>query len=241
MIRLRRISVQMIALSAVIAILVPAPASAHVSIDPGQVTGGGYGRFAFRVPNESDTASTTAVTVNLPDGTPIASVATMPVAGWTVQIDKRTLNPPLRVHDAEITEAVSAITWTADPAAAIKPGQFQEFPVAMGQLPKTGALAFKTLQTYSDGTVVRWIEDSGGVEASGAAEPQHPAPRLILADGPPAPPPTAMAAGSSAGSDAEGSTGLDLGAAGLVAGVLGLLLGAIALARGRAPRRQPLS
>ena len=39
-----------------------------------------------------------------------------------------------------------------------------------------GQLVFKTLQTSSDGTVVRWIE----TPAKGAGEPEHPAPLLRL-------------------------------------------------------------
>jgi hypothetical protein len=34
----------------------------------------------------------------------------------------------------------------------------------------------KTLQTYSDGTIVRWIDDT----AAGQPEPEHPAPVLTL-------------------------------------------------------------
>jgi hypothetical protein len=35
---------------------------------------------------------------------------------------------------------------------------------------------FKAVQTYGDGTVVRWIED----QPKGAPEPEHPAPVLTL-------------------------------------------------------------
>ena len=78
----------------------------------------------------------------------------MPVPGWTVAVEKRKLDPPLEVHGSQITEAVSKITWTATGDAAVKPGEFQEFPVSMGPLPEVDQLVFKTLQTYSDGNVV---------------------------------------------------------------------------------------
>ncbi|HEX2772424.1 MAG TPA: DUF1775 domain-containing protein, partial [Micromonosporaceae bacterium] len=58
-----------------------APASAHVTVNPSEATQGGYARLAFRVPNESDTASTTKVEVVLPENAPVASVSTMPVTG----------------------------------------------------------------------------------------------------------------------------------------------------------------
>ena len=60
------------ALGAVVAAVlgVAGPASAHVTVNPNEATQGGYGRVAFRVPNESDTASTTKLEVNLPENAP---------------------------------------------------------------------------------------------------------------------------------------------------------------------------
>ncbi|HEY3604568.1 MAG TPA: DUF1775 domain-containing protein, partial [Sporichthyaceae bacterium] len=42
-------------------------------------------------------------------------------------------------------------------------------------------LTFKVLQTYSNGDVVRWIEE--GSDTPGAEAPEHPAPTLELAKG----------------------------------------------------------
>ncbi|GAB3138666.1 YcnI family protein [Micromonospora sonneratiae] len=216
-----------------------APASAHVSVNPSEATQGGYARLAFRVPTESDTASTTKVEVNLPADAPIASVTTMPVPGWSVAVEKRKVDPPLEVHGSQVTEAVSKITWTTtDPDAAIKPGEFQEFPVSMGPLPKADKIVFKTLQTYSDGSVVRWIE-----EPTGGEESAQPAPVLKLA---PAANTTATSDSSSpapvAKADTDGgdsSVALGLGIAGLVAGLAGLLLGGLAFARTRSGAAKP--
>ncbi|WP_320065064.1 YcnI family protein [Micromonospora sp. RTGN7] len=215
---------------------VAAPASAHVSVNPKEATQGGYGRFAFRVPNESDAASTTKVEVVLPENAPVGSVSTMPVPGWTVAVEKRKVDPPLQVHGSEITEAVSKVTWTATGDAGVKPGQFQEFPVSMGPLPQVETMVFKTLQTYSDGNVVRWIEEP----VAGAEEPAHPAPVLTLTA-------AAPSAGSAApvaaeadddDDDSDGGTGTVLGAVGLVAGLAGLVLGGLAFAR---TRREPVA
>ncbi|MBM7492807.1 uncharacterized protein YcnI [Micromonospora luteifusca] len=216
------------------------PASAHVTVNPKEATQGGYARLAFRVPNESDTASTTKLEVTLPAEAPVGSVSTMPVPGWTVAMEKRKVDPPIEVHGSQLTEAVSKITWTATGDAAVKPGQFQEFPVSMGPLPQVDTMIFKILQTYSDGNISRWIEPP----TPGAEEPEHPAPVLTLA---PAAAPAGSAAPTAAGTavaspddddDDEGNgLAVGLGVAGLVAGLAGLVLGGLAFARSR---REPV-
>ncbi|WP_430500284.1 YcnI family protein [Micromonospora trifolii] len=214
------------------------PASAHVTVNPKEATQGGYARVAFRVPNESDTASTIKLEVVLPENAPVGSVSTMPVPGWTVTTEKRKVDPPIEVHGSQLTEAVSKITWTASGDAGVKPGQFQEFPVSMGPLPQVDSMIFKTLQTYSDGNISRWIDDP----APGAEEPEHPAPVLTLAAA--AAPagsatPTAAVASPDDDDDDDGNgLAVGLGVAGLVAGLAGLVLGGLAFAR---TRREPVA
>ncbi|MEG3637266.1 YcnI family copper-binding membrane protein [Micromonospora palythoicola] len=210
-----------------------APASAHVTVNPREATQGGYGRLAFRVPNESDTASTTKLEIFLPENAPVGSVSTMPVPGWSVAVEKRQVDPPVQVHGSEITEVVSKITWTAGDGAAIAPGTFQEFPVSMGPLPETDQMVFKALQTYSDGAVVRWIDEP----QPGGEEPAAPAPVLTLtaaADTPTEAPAESPAAAASDDSDEDGNgLAVGLGVAGLLAGLGGLVLGGLAFARTR--------
>ncbi|WP_406107528.1 YcnI family protein [Micromonospora globbae] len=215
-----------------------APASAHVTVNPKDATQGGYGRIAFRVPNESDTASTTKLEVVLPENAPVGSVSTMPVPGWTVAVEKRKVDPPIEVHGSQITEAVSKLTWTASGDAGIKPGQFQEFPVSLGPLPQVDRMVFKTLQTYSDGNVSRWIEEP----TPGGEEPENPAPVLTLTAASPSASAAPVAADAAARADddddeAEGNgLATGLGIAGLVAGLGGLVLGGLAYSR---TRREP--
>ncbi|MDG4820559.1 YcnI family protein [Asanoa sp. WMMD1127] len=217
----------------VVALGIAGPAFAHVTVNPNSATQGGYGRVAFRVPNESDTASTTKLEVNLPEDAPVASVSTMPVPGWTVAVEKRTLSTPLEVHGSQVTEVVGKITWTASAGSEIKPGTFQEFPVSMGPLPEKDQMIFKALQTYSDGEVVRWIDEP----VEGGEEPESPAPVLKLAKAADAAagPTTGPTVSAVAASDSWSSSGaaVGLGIAGLVAGVLGLVLGGMAFIRTR--------
>lgn len=210
-------------------------AAAHVAVEPsGTPERGGDVRIAFRVPNETDDTDTTKVEVHLPADHPIASVAVEPVPGWAVDAQKTTLATPIKSDDGEVTQAVTVITWTADQNAGIKPGQFQEFPVALEGLPDTATLAFKTLQTYSDGTVVRWIDDPN----PNGQEPEHPAPVLTLAKAGSGDVGEASAGGGDGASASGGTAGHDttaigLGVAGLVAGLAGLALGLVALLRTR--------
>ena len=178
------------------------------------------------MPTESDSASTTKVQVYLPEDHPIASVSVKPHPGWHVQVVTTKLATPLTTDDGQVTEAVSRITWTPDsPTDAIKPGEYDEFDISVGPLPEVSSLTFKALQTYSDGTVVRWIDPPA---AGGQPEPEHPAPTLTL-----------VPASDQVASDASADSGSGDGkaTAALVLSIVAVLLGAGALAASLLRRR----
>jgi uncharacterized protein YcnI len=212
------------------------PAAAHVTVNSsGTATQGGYTKVAFRVPNESDTESTTKLEISLPVDSPVGSVSVRPVPGWTAVAEKSKLATPVKVHDSEISEAVTKITWTAAAGSEIKPGTFQEFDVSLGPLPQTEQMVFKALQTYSDGTIVRWIDEP----TTDGTEPENPAPVLKLAAAGAAPSaaasaPTVEAAAEE--SDSGSGSGAAWGIAGLVAGLAGLILGLLAYRKAAQPR-----
>lgn len=152
--------------------LLPTGAHAHVTVVPESTTAEGWTTLTFRVPNESATASTQGLTVELPTGTPLVYVSTKPVPGWEATIERAELPEPVEVHGTEITEAAVRVVWTATPGAEIGQGQFQEFEISAGPLPEAGTtLVLPADQQYSDGTVVSWDEVADGDE-----EPRHPAP-----------------------------------------------------------------
>jgi len=166
-------------------------ASAHVSVSSPDAAAGGYGKVTFRVPNESDTASTVKIRVQLPKESPLASVSTQPVPGWTATTTKAPLNPPVKDDDGNtVSEAVSVVEFDAAPGGGIGPGEFQEFSLSGGPFPKAASLAFPVVQTYSDGSETAWIEPT----VAGQAEPEHPAPVLTLSGDAPAAGPTTSAA-----------------------------------------------
>lgn len=162
-----------IALSAV-----AGPASAHVTVlAPGATPGGGDQEITFRVPVEKD-SDMVGLALALPTTTPIASVDVKPIPGWTHTEQTVRLATPIKTDDGDITEAVSQITWKAAAGQGLKPGEFGEFTIIAGQLPDTPELKFGAVQTYADGSVVRWNETAA---PGSAVEPDFPAPTLTLA------------------------------------------------------------
>jgi uncharacterized protein YcnI len=152
-------------------------ASAHVTVSSPDASRGGYGKVVFRVPDESDTASTVKLAIQLPPKTPFASVSVQPVPGWTVTETQTAVNPPLKDDDGNsISSAVSVVEFDAVAGGGIAPGQFQEFALSVGAFPDADSVSFSAVQTYSDGTQVAWIEPT----LEGQAEPEHPAPTLAL-------------------------------------------------------------
>ncbi|MFE5031710.1 YcnI family protein [Streptomyces sp. NPDC056683] len=211
-------------------------AAAHVTVHPESYAKGATdGVLTFRVPNEEDTAATTKVQVFLPTDHPVLGVLVTPHDGWTAKVTTSKLKAPVKTDDGTITEAASEITWTGGKIGA---GQFEDFDVAFGQLPEdTGQLTFKTLQTYSDGKVVRWIEEA----QSGDDEPENPAPTLKLtaADDASAAAAPATKTGGKTTTETAGSsdsTARGLGIAGLIVGALGLAAAAFAVVRTRGAR-----
>ncbi|MFF8726471.1 YcnI family protein [Streptomyces sp. NPDC015171] len=216
------------ALAAAGVVIAGGAAFAHVTVHPESYAKGATdGVLTFRVPNEEDTAATTKVQVFLPTDHPVLGVLVHPQDGWTAKVTTAALKTPVKTDDGTITEAASEITFTGGRIGA---GQYEDFDVAFGQLPEDGGrLVFKTLQTYSDGKVVRWIEEPAGGE-----EPENPAPVLKLTAAAPAADDSGPAAAKTPrASGASDSTARGLGIAGLVAGVIGIAAAVFAIRRSR--------
>lgn len=184
--------------------------------------------MTFRVPTESDTASTTEIVINFPKNSPITSVSIARVAGWTAKVETAKLDGPIQTDDGPVSSYVTRLDWKADSAdSAIKPGQFGLFNISAGPLPKISGIPFPTDQHYSDGTVVAWDQI-----ATGTVEPDHPAPLLELSPNQSsAATPAASAAAVS--SSSAGAKADPLGAIGIALGVIAVLLALVALLRTR--------
>lgn len=200
-----------------LALLASGTAAAHVTADAPGAAQGGYAVITFRVPTESATASTTKLTVALPQ---LSAARTEPVPGWTAKTEKNDKNQ------------FTSVTWTANPGTpGITPEQFQRFAVAVGPLPKQDKINFPATQTYSDGKVVNWSEPM----PAGSDEPEHPAPSITLGAAGSDDDHAGMssAAPDKSDSDESDNTARWLGGIGLVLGALGAALGLGSLIRSR--------
>jgi uncharacterized protein YcnI len=137
-----------------------AAASAHIQASSDDASRGGYATVSFQVPNESTTgAATTALTIELPNVTAVRAEAK---PGWAAKIDRD-------------GDKVRSVTWTSAPDGGIPADQFDVFQIT-AKLPDADSVSFPATQTYADGAVVKWDQQS----APGGAEPEHPAPTLTL-------------------------------------------------------------
>ena len=98
-----------------------------------------------------------------------------------------------------------------------------EFDISAGPLPEVDQIVFKALQTYSDGDVVRWID-----EPTAGVDLEHPAPVLKLTKGGDSHNGDAVVAEDDADDDGGSGVALGFGVAGAVLGLAGLVLGLLA-------------
>ena len=193
------------------------PAFAHVTVSSTDAAPGEFGKAVFRVPTESETASTTKLVVTLPQEAPFAFLTAQSKPGWKVTIKEAKLDKPTKVGDFELTKAVRTITWTST-GDGIPPSEFDEFAISGGPFPKADKIAFTAEQTYSDGKVVAWDQVQ-----KGDTEPEHPAPTLTLAQ------PVDHSAASPAEHEhddksGESNTGVWLGGAALAVAAVALVV-----------------
>ncbi|MET8230688.1 DUF1775 domain-containing protein [Micromonospora sp. NPDC005298] len=165
----RRRIVAVTALAAVGLLLWPAAAyAADVTTTPTEARQGDAVRLEFAVPEERAGTTTRQVEVRLPADAPVAEVYPMSVDGWAPRISSRTLDKPVAgIHSSGVSTVTTAVTWVRVGQGAPGPARLA---LSMGPLPQADTLTFEVVQTYADGTVVRWAD----------ADKAHPAPTLTL-------------------------------------------------------------
>jgi periplasmic copper chaperone A len=211
-------------------------------VHPNAVPTGANLTLEIRVPNELDNAKTTKLQVKFPPG--FIDVATQPPPGWTSKVLTSKLAKPVQADDGPVDTQVSEVDWTASHGAGIGPGEFANFPISVALPGRAGeVLTFKTVQTYSNRKVVRWI---------GAPDSDQPAPTIDVTvkggfvqdvaggeAGPGALPATAAAPAKAATPAAtrtvveKQSSSNTLSIVALIVGLLGLVAGGVALVGSR--------
>jgi uncharacterized protein YcnI len=205
---------------AALAVVMPTAAVAHVTIQTGEWEPGSRPRVVVRVPNESDTASTTKLSVQFPEE--IITARFQPHPFCSREVEMAPLDEPVE----DVTERIATVTWTCDPGIA--PGEFDELGMSF-QVPEDAAagdvIMFPTVQTYSDGEERAWVDPD--------EEAESPAPRITVVapaeeeEAAPAATSTEEAApvpAASSGDDDDNmsSVAIGFGIAGLVAGLIAL-------------------
>lgn len=196
----------------------PAAAAAHVTIQPGEWEAGAFAAMVVRVPNESDAAATTSISMQFPEEVLTASFKPHPLCDREVEM------APLDQPVEDITERIASVTWTCDPGIAV--GEFDELGMSF-QIPEDAAegdeLLFPTVQVYSDGEERGWVDPD--------PEAESPAPRVtvIAAEEEPAEDPAATSEDEAAVPAVNTDDDDGMATVAIVLAVVGLAAGLIAL------------
>ena len=122
----------------VVLLLVAGPVFAHVAVETDNARPGAVGVLKVHVPNESDTADTVEVALQLPDG--FAFVGAKDRKGW------------------RITAEGDVVTIAG---GTIPPGASADFRLRVRNSTEKGTYPFPAIQTYSDDERVRWTGEEG--------------------------------------------------------------------------------
>jgi uncharacterized protein YcnI len=130
-----------------LALVATAPLAAHVVVYPNndvtRVPACGFTKFVVRVPTEKS-IPTTGVRVLIPTG--VTVIGTQPkTGGWKAAFERA-------------KGRITAIVWTG---GQIAPLEFDEFAFLAAGPPSAATVSWNALQTYADGSIVRWTGNPG--------------------------------------------------------------------------------
>ena len=205
---------------------------AHVEIEPSSAPKGSDAVLTFVVPNEKDNATTVKVTVQFPSDHPIADALVQSMSGWNSDVATFHVDTPIHTDNGDVNTAVKSVTWTATDGKGVTKDHFGEFAVSVGLPGDADSLTFPTIQTYSDGSTVSWVQQT----VPGGPEPDDPAPVLTLTareDGAATPTTTGSGTASSTVTQSDVNNAKTIAIIGVIVGALGLIAGAVAIVLSR--------
>jgi uncharacterized protein YcnI len=127
--------------------LTAAPAAAHIQVRPTVAAPGDPVLFQLIVPNEKD-AHTVEVTLQVPKD--VLPFSFEEPAGWT------------RTNKLNADQSIATVTWKGK----LSRDGFAQFSLLASTPEQEGTIVWKALQTYDDGSTVRWI---GGPDSDNPA------------------------------------------------------------------------
>jgi periplasmic copper chaperone A len=210
------------------ALVVPAAAAAHITVNPTEGPADGYATLDFEVPHGCEESPTTQVRVQIPETVPQATPEVHP--GWSLET-KEGPKDEVELHGETITRGVSEVIWTAEDAP-LPAHYLDRFAISVKLPPGEGeTVYFPTVQKCEKGQT-GWIEIPA--EGESAEELESPAPAVTL---------TAVeaeheateedAAAEETATEPSEDDGDGMAIAALVVGGLGLVFGGASLMRNR--------
>lgn len=176
-----------VALAIVLGALVAPSASAHVTVQPTASRPADLQFYSVTVPSERP-VDTTRVDLQIPPGFNFVLADETP--GWRSTIVRK-------------GDEISEIRWSG---GRVRPDHYRTFRFIGRNPVREGPLAWKALQRYADGTVVRWIGAAGSEFPASQTELTEAAVPTDTASVNGEPLPTAVAKGASAASTSKAAT-----------------------------------
>ncbi|KAJ3082299.1 hypothetical protein HK102_001803 [Quaeritorhiza haematococci] len=145
---------------------------AHASVNPPVAIPGSYSAHSIRIGHGCGKSPTNNVTVVIPEG--VSSVKPRQITGWTINITKKPLNPPIQTEGRTINETVDTVSWFGGNLAD---EYYEDFGLSLRLPPGDDGtkLWFKVYQMCLNGSNP-WIE----IPEAGKASPDFPAAALTL-------------------------------------------------------------
>jgi uncharacterized protein YcnI len=134
-------------------------ASAHVTVQPKQVTAKGYSELTIQVPTEKP-EPTVKLHVEFPKELKVSRLRAK--QGWTADVER------------DSSKAITAVTWSG---GKIGPNEYDQFAVQARIPAEPAVVAIRAFQTYEGGEVVAWADTVD-------PKAKHPAPKLSIVAGP---------------------------------------------------------
>lgn len=148
-----------------LAALVAAPASAHVTIEDTSARAGGYAKVVLRVTHGCSGSPTKSIAVHVPPGFLFAKANVKP--GWSVTYERTPLAEPVDLHGRLMTQTTSVVRWEG---GTVPNDQFDEFAL-QGRIDEKAPrqLAFRVVQTCEKGST-DWKDVPAGQEPAPVLE-----------------------------------------------------------------------